>query len=162
VQNVEVEGHGGCAHVAAVLTWIYAAAFGIPAIPDAVYLLRRGRLPTFLNLFPMYGGPWFSRVSHGTFAALLIGFLLVLLLAAWAAWLVWNGSKAGAVLPWFCCRWRPCSGLASRYRSPGCSASPESYASSSHGGAETWRSARPKGADVSIETEGSSVVDRQE
>jgi len=86
------------ARIAAVLTWVYAAAFGIPAIPVAAYLLQNGRLPTFLDLFPMYGGPWSSRVDNGSFAVLLVAFLFVILVAAWAAWLVWNGSKAGAVL----------------------------------------------------------------
>ena len=86
------------ARIAAVLTWIYAAAFGIPAVPVAAYLLQRGRLPRFLDLFPMYGGPWSSRLVDGDFVVLLIAFLIVTLIAAWAAWLVWNGSKAGAVL----------------------------------------------------------------
>ena len=88
----------GYAHVYAVLTWIYAAGFGIAAVPVAVYLLRRGTLPVFFDLFPMYGGPWSSRLGDGIFAVLLIAFLLVTLVAAWAGWLVWNGSKAGAVL----------------------------------------------------------------
>ena len=82
----------------AVLTWLYAAAFGISAAPVAIYLLRRGTLPTFFGLFEMYGGPWSSRLSDGRFAMLLVAFLLVTLVASWAAWLVWNGSKAGAVL----------------------------------------------------------------
>ena len=86
------------AHSFAVLTWLYAAAFGISAAPVAVYLLRRGTLPTFFGLFEMYGGPWSSRLSDGRFAMLLVAFLLVTLVASWAAWLVWNGSKAGAVL----------------------------------------------------------------
>lgn len=33
-----------------------------------------------------------------TFMVLLMAFLIVTLVAAWAAWLLWNGSKAGAVL----------------------------------------------------------------
>ena len=88
----------GYAHVYAVLTWIYAAGFGLAAAPVAVFLLRRGTLPEFFGLFPMYGGPWSSRVGDRTFAVLLIAFMVVTLVAAWAAWLVWNGSKAGAVL----------------------------------------------------------------
>ncbi|MPZ90721.1 MAG: hypothetical protein GEU68_03665 [Actinobacteria bacterium] len=86
------------ARIAAVLTWVYAAAFGFPAIPVAAHLLQSGRLPTFLDLFPMYGGPWSSRVEDRTFAVLLIAFLIVTLVSASAAWLVRNGSKAGAVL----------------------------------------------------------------
>jgi hypothetical protein len=86
------------ARIAAVLTWVYAAAFGIPAIPVAAYLLQNGRLPTFFDLFPMYGGPWSSQIENENFAVLLVAFLSVTLVAAWAAWLVRNGSKAGAVL----------------------------------------------------------------
>lgn len=86
------------AHTFAILAWLYAAAFGITAAPVAVYLLRRGTLPTFFGLFEMYGGPWSSRLSDGLFAMALVAFLLTALLASWAAWLVWGGSKAGAVL----------------------------------------------------------------
>lgn len=85
------------AHTYAILTWLYAAGFGIAAIPVAVHLLRRGTLPEFFGLFQMYGGPWSSRLGHGTFALLLVAFLIVTLVASWAAWLVWNGSQAGAV-----------------------------------------------------------------
>lgn len=88
----------GYAHVYSVLTWIYAAGFGIAAAPVAVYLLRRGTLPEFFGLFPMYGGTWSSRVGDGIFAVLLIAFLMVTLVASWAAWLVWNGSEAAAVV----------------------------------------------------------------
>lgn len=87
------------ARIDAVLTWVYAAMFGLPAIPIALYHLQSGGLlPRFLDLFPMYGGPWSERFDPGTFAALLIAFLLVLMAASFAAWLVWRGSRAGAVL----------------------------------------------------------------
>ncbi len=43
------------ARIAAVLTWVYAAAFGPPAIPVTAYLLQNGKLPTFLGLL---GFPW--------------------------------------------------------------------------------------------------------
>ena len=84
--------------IAAALTWIYAACFGVPAIPVAIYLNRRGTLPTFGDLFSMYGGPWSARLAHSTFIVLLIAFLVTTLVAAWAAWLAWNGSKTGALL----------------------------------------------------------------
>jgi hypothetical protein len=83
---------------AAALTWVYAAAFGIPAIPVSVYLLQKGTLPTFLDLFPMYGGPWSSQFGDPTLVIFLITFLGVTLLAAWAAWLMRKGSKAGAAI----------------------------------------------------------------
>jgi hypothetical protein len=86
------------AHTFAILTWLYAAGFGITAAPVAFYLLRRGTLPEFFGLFTMYGGPWSSRLSDGVLAMSLIAFLIVTLVACWAAWLVWTGSEAGAVL----------------------------------------------------------------
>ena len=85
------------ARIAAVLTWIYAAAFGVPAVPVSVYLLQHGELPMFMDLFPMYRGPW-DVVEDGTFVTLLIAFFVVLLAAAWVAWLAWRGVRAGVVL----------------------------------------------------------------
>jgi hypothetical protein len=86
------------ARIDAVVTWVYAVGFGLPAIPIAIYHLNTGRLPMFFDLFPMYGGRWSGRFTPGVFAALLIAFLLVLLVTAFAAWLVWQGLLAGAVL----------------------------------------------------------------
>jgi hypothetical protein len=82
----------------AVLTWVYAACFGIPAIPISVYVLRRGTLPWFFDFFPMYGGPWWNRFGAETFVGLLFAFLVVALAVSWAAWRVWRGSRAGALL----------------------------------------------------------------
>lgn len=86
------------ARIAAVVTWVHTAGFGLSTIPVAVYLRQRGKLPTFFGLFEMYGGPWSVRVTHTTFAGLLIAFLLVSTVVAWAAWLLWSGSRSGAVL----------------------------------------------------------------
>jgi hypothetical protein len=86
------------ARAAAVTTWIYAAGFGVPAVPVAVYLMTEGRLPTFLGLFDMYGGPWSSRLKPEQFVALLTAFLVPTGMAAWSAWGVWRGRKAGAVV----------------------------------------------------------------
>lgn len=85
------------ARIAAVLTWIYAAAFGVPAVPVSVYLLQHGELPMFMDLFPMYGGPW-DVIEDRAFVTLLIAFFVVLLAAAWVAWLAWKGLRAGVVL----------------------------------------------------------------
>jgi hypothetical protein len=82
----------------AVLTWAYAAGFGGATVPVAVYLVRRGRLPSFFGLFEMYGGPWFRRVGIEAFVGLLAAFLLTAAAAAWAAWLVWNASRVGGIL----------------------------------------------------------------
>lgn len=86
------------AQIAAILTWVYAAGFGLSTIPVAIFLTRNGRLPVFAGLFESYGGPWSSRLQPRPFTVLLMAFLGVTLLAAWAAWLMWNGSRAGAVL----------------------------------------------------------------
>jgi hypothetical protein len=56
--EVVVGGGSFKTRTAAVVTWVCVAAFGIPAIPVAVYLVQRGTLPTFFDLFEMYGGPW--------------------------------------------------------------------------------------------------------
>jgi len=86
------------ARAAAVLTWVYAAGFGLPIIPVSGYLLSRGRLPTFFDLFPMYGGPWYSQLDRDKFVAMLGAFLGVTGVAAWSARSVWHGRKAGAVV----------------------------------------------------------------
>ena len=85
------------ARIAAVLTWVYAAGFGLATIPVAIYFLRHGRLPVFAGLFETYGGPWSARLQQRTFAMMLMAFLIVTVAAAWAAWLLWNGSKSGVV-----------------------------------------------------------------
>lgn len=112
------------ARAAAVLTWIYVAAFGVPAIPVAAYLLDRGNLPTFMGLFEVYGGPWSARLEPRTFVAILAAFFAVTMLAAWSA--RWRG-EAGDPAPFStspCCQSRRSSGLASRCHFPGSSASP--------------------------------------
>jgi hypothetical protein len=83
---------------AAIVTWCYAAGFGLPAPLVAAYLLSEGRLPSFLGLFDMYGGPWSSRVDDRTFVALLAAFLGVAVLNGWSGWLLWRGRRSGAVL----------------------------------------------------------------
>jgi len=82
----------------ALMTWLYAAGFGGSTIPVAIYLARRGRLPTFFGLFEMYGGPWWSRYGRRTFTWFLLAFFFVAGLAAFAACLVWTASKLGAVV----------------------------------------------------------------
>lgn len=80
------------------MTRICAAAFGSPAIPVAIYLLQRGVLPEFMDLFQMYGGRWSSRLSDVALVVLMCAFFLATPIAAWSAWLVRQGSKAGAVM----------------------------------------------------------------
>ena len=86
------------ARAAAVVTWVYSAGFGGTALPVSVYLVTRGELPTFFGLFPMYGGPWFTRFKPGTFAALLVAFSGVTGVAAWSARRASQGWKTGAIV----------------------------------------------------------------
>ena len=58
---------------AAVVTWAYAAMFGIPAVPVAIFLAEQGRLPSVWGLFDMYAGPWSSSFADRP----VIGLLLV-------------------------------------------------------------------------------------
>lgn len=80
------------ARVAAVLTWVYVAGFGLSTIPVALHLRGRGQLLTFFDLFEMYGGPWSARLAQSTFIGLLIAFLAVNAVTAWAAWLLCAGT----------------------------------------------------------------------
>jgi hypothetical protein len=48
------------ARITSVLTCIYAACFGVPAVPVSIWVAHHDTLPTFENFFPMYGGPWWS------------------------------------------------------------------------------------------------------
>jgi hypothetical protein len=86
------------AKVAAIVTWIYAACFGLPAIPVAVYLLRTVRLPLLFDAFPVYGGPWYDCGRPEGFAAQHGAFLVMMLVVSWGGWLLWRGSRAGAVV----------------------------------------------------------------
>ena len=86
------------AKAAAGIMWVYAACFGLPAIPVAVYLLRAGQLPWLFDAFPMYGGPWYNSGQPERFAAQLGAFLVVLLAVSRAGRLLWRGRRAGAVL----------------------------------------------------------------
>ncbi len=82
----------------AVVTWAYAAGFGVSAVPVAVYLLRRGSLPWFGDLFPMYGGPWSGRFRDEQFVGLLLSYFGLVGVVAWAAGRVRRGSRRGAVV----------------------------------------------------------------
>ena len=86
------------ARAAAIVTWVYALGFGLPAVPVSIYLMRNGQLPSFFGLFEMYGGPWSASVSDSTFVGLLLLFGAVTLVAAWSAWLLWQRRRIGAVL----------------------------------------------------------------
>ncbi len=74
--------------------WLVAAGFGIPAPLVASYYLRGP--PSFMGLFPMYGGGPLDRFSPEIFAVFLGLFTALCALEAHAAWLLWNGEPVGA------------------------------------------------------------------
>ena len=83
---------------AAVVTWVYVAMFGIPAVPVVVFLAENGRLPSLWGLFVMYGGPWSDSYLDDRLTVLLLVFLGLTLAAALSGWLLWTKRRAGAVL----------------------------------------------------------------
>lgn len=86
------------ARAAAIVTWSYAAGFGLPAPLVANYLLTHGRLPSFFGLFDMYKGRWSAWASPRQFSILLIAFLAVCGAVGVSGWLLWRGRRAGAIL----------------------------------------------------------------
>jgi hypothetical protein len=88
----------GVARGAAALCWVYAAGFGLPALPIATYALQARALPWLGDLFPMYGGPWWDAMDPEAFAATLVVYAGVTVAVAWSGWLLWRGRRSGAVL----------------------------------------------------------------
>lgn len=76
----------------------YAAAFGLPAVPIAGFVLREGRLPWLWDLFPMYGGPWWDEMTINDFVASLGAFAAVNAVVAAGGILLWTGRRVGAWL----------------------------------------------------------------
>lgn len=83
---------------AAVVTWVYAAGFGVPAVPVAKFLADHGRLPSLWGLFDMYAGPWSSRLPDEQLITRLHVFAGLTLAAVLSGWLLRARRKAGAVL----------------------------------------------------------------
>jgi hypothetical protein len=82
--------------ISSVLMLLVAAGFGVPAPFVASHYLRERTLPTFMGLFPMYGGGPLDRSTPEVFAVLLGLFTGVCALEAYAGWLLWNGEPLGA------------------------------------------------------------------
>jgi hypothetical protein len=83
---------------AAVLLWIVAVGWGLPAPWLMWWVLVRGRLPVLPLIGEPNGGPFYFNFSRGTFVALLGASLLLAFAQAWAAWLLWIGKRSGALL----------------------------------------------------------------
>jgi hypothetical protein len=60
--------------------------------------LRESKLPTFMGLFPMYGGPLFGRCSKETFTVALGLFTSLSAFELFTAVLLWQGHRLGGVL----------------------------------------------------------------
>ena len=84
--------------ISAALTMFVAAGFGLPIPWVALHLARNDELPTFMGLFPMYGGPIFGRVSQGTFTLALACFAAVCAVDLVAGCWLWSGSRDAAML----------------------------------------------------------------
>ena len=99
---------------AALVTWAYAAMFGVPAVPVAIFLAEKGGLPSLLGMFDMYAGPWSARFPDNRVVALLLVYFGLALAAVVSGWLLWeiaqgrrsaeHGTAAGggSLLGWFC------------------------------------------------------------
>lgn len=85
------------ARTAAVLLWIVAAGWGLPAPWLMWWVLARGRLPVLPIIGEPTGGPFYFNVSRGVFVALLAVSLALAIAQAWAAWLLWAGKRSGAL-----------------------------------------------------------------
>jgi hypothetical protein len=79
-----------------VLMLLVAAGFGIPAPFVASFCLRERTPPSFMGLFPMYGGGPLDRFSPEVFAVFLGVFTALCALEAYTGWLLWNGEPVGA------------------------------------------------------------------
>lgn len=86
------------ARAAAILLWLVAAGWALPAPWLMWWVVVRGRLPVLPYIGEPNGGPFYASLSHGAFVAVL-GLSLVLGIAQIVAGvLLWNGEQAGAVL----------------------------------------------------------------
>ena len=83
---------------AAVLLWIVAAGWGLPAPWLMWWVLVRGRLPVLPIIGEPNGGPFYFNFSRGTFVGLLGASLVLAFAQGWAAWLLWAGKRSGALL----------------------------------------------------------------
>lgn len=83
--------------IAAALLWTTAVGFGVFCIP-AIRSLWLGRGVPVVMGFPAYGHGPFERVGIASTPVLVSGFLVVCILEAVAAWLLWGGHRAGAIL----------------------------------------------------------------
>jgi len=83
--------------LASVLEWVTAVGFGVFCLPAIWSLWRGNGVPTVMG-FPAYGSGPFERVGVPSTVPLVFAFMIVCILQAVAGWLLWGGSRTGAVL----------------------------------------------------------------
>jgi hypothetical protein len=86
------------ARATAVLLWVVAAGWGVPAPWLMWWVLERGRLPVLPIIGQPNGGPFYFNLSRGAFALLLALSFGLALAQGWAAWLLWAGKRSGALV----------------------------------------------------------------
>lgn len=82
---------------AAVLCWVNAIGFGIFTVPAIARVWAGKDIPIVMG-FPAYGRGPFEDHGISSTVPLLAGFLAVCLLEGVAGWLLWGGSRNGAIL----------------------------------------------------------------
>jgi hypothetical protein len=83
--------------LASILQWITAVGFGV-FCPSAMWSLWRGNGVPMVMGFPAYGHGPFERIGVPSTVPLVGAFLVVCILQAVAGWMLWDGSRSGAVL----------------------------------------------------------------
>lgn len=81
---------------AAAFSWFLGLGFGLPCAYGAWHLANRDEIWTFLG-FPTYGGGPFEKIGIRTTVPLLLAYLLVCIAEVVIGWLLWRGSRLGAI-----------------------------------------------------------------
>jgi hypothetical protein len=82
---------------AALLLWIVAAGWALPAPWLMWWVLVRGRLPVLPIIGEPNGGPFYLNLPSGAFLGLLAVSFGLGIAQAWAGWLLWNGQLSAAL-----------------------------------------------------------------
>ena len=94
----DVESVPLAARAAAILLWLVAAGWALPAPWLMWWVAVRGRLPVLPYIGEPNGGPFYAAVPHVAFIVLL-GLSLVLGVVQFVAGvLLWDGQRSGALL----------------------------------------------------------------
>ena len=83
---------------AAIMLWLVAAGWALPAPVLMWWVAVKGRLPVLPYIGEPNGGPFYESVAPNVFVVLLGLSLLQGIAQVVAGILLWNGERAGAVL----------------------------------------------------------------